>query len=125
MSHTPTPWHARRRPSKGNLVVECDWVIESKSRMWVAETNDQTDADFIVQAVNNHAALVEALDLATKELNAIRARSSAPSVVSKFCTEEWWDELTEKCYAALAAVKGEEEGRKNGRGSRDEREDEA
>ena len=58
--------------------------------------------------------LVEALDLATKELNAIRARDGAPQhidwhrgqpIQTDGCTKEWWNELTEKCFAALAAYR--------------------
>ncbi|KKN77921.1 hypothetical protein LCGC14_0354860 [marine sediment metagenome] len=56
----------------------------------------------------------EALELATHELNAIRARDGAPQHIEwdrgdpaqvSSCTDEWWDELTEKCLAVLAKAK--------------------
>ena len=54
--------------------------------------------------------MAEALRLAWNEINAIRARSGAPLAIDwgpqgpiqwQLCTEEWWDELTEKCHDAL------------------------
>lgn len=59
--------------------------------------------------------LAEALRLATQELNAIRARDGAPQHIdwyrgqpmqSSSCTDEWWDELTEQCFAALKKAEG-------------------
>ena len=62
------------------------------------------------------AELLEALKLATKELNAIRARDGAPQHIDwgkdgpmqiDGCSPGWWDELTEKCLSAIAnAEKG-------------------
>ncbi len=58
-----------------------------------------------------NAELLEALELATHELNAIRARDGHPvsyqfgpngPIRIDLCTDEWWDELTEKCFAVIA-----------------------
>ena len=58
------------------------------------------------------------LDLATKELNAIRARDGAPQhivwdrgrpIQTSGCSEKWWDELTEQCFRALADTASEKE----------------
>lgn len=61
--------------------------------------------------------LLAALKLATRELNAIRARDGAPLLVSytwngvpmvtKSCTEGWWDELTERCFKAIELAERE------------------
>ncbi len=62
-----------------------------------------------IKAIN--ADLLAMLKLATHELNAIRARDGAPQHIDWYrgrpmqnssCTDEWWDELTEKCFAAIA-----------------------
>lgn len=56
--------------------------------------------------------LAEALNLAVYELHAIRARDGAPQnivwdrghpIQTQSCTNEWWNELTEKCFAVLAS----------------------
>lgn len=61
-------------------------------------------------------ALLEALKLATHELNAIRARDGAPQHIDWYrghpiqtngCTHEWWDELTEKCMQAIAQAESQ------------------
>ena len=57
------------------------------------------------------ARLRTVLNLATKELIAIRARDGAPQhidwnrgrpIQTDGCTAEWWNELTEMCICALA-----------------------
>lgn len=57
-----------------------------------------------------------ALEKATYELNAIRARDGAPQhidwyqgrpIQSDSCTHEYWNQLTEECYAALNLTKKE------------------
>ncbi len=59
--------------------------------------------------------LVQALILATQELNAIRARDGAPQHIdwhrgqplqTDSCTHEWWNELTEKCLDAIEKATG-------------------
>ncbi len=64
-----------------------------------------------IEAYLKDTDLVEALKLATHELNAIRARDGAPQHIdwhrgqplqTDSCTHEWWNELTERCYAAIA-----------------------
>lgn len=63
------------------------------------------------QAVSGHGELLTCLRLATHELNAIRARDGAPQHIewdrgqplqTSSCTDEWWNELTERCLAAIA-----------------------
>lgn len=58
-----------------------------------------------------NAELAETLKLAVNELNIIRARDGAPQhvqwgpngqvFVTDACTKEWWNELTERCFAAI------------------------
>jgi hypothetical protein len=59
--------------------------------------------------------LLAALKLATHELNAIRARDGAPQHIDWFrgqplqtnsCTEEWWNELTDRCFAIIEKAEG-------------------
>ncbi len=59
--------------------------------------------------------MIEALLLATQELNAIRARDGAPQHIdwhrgqpmqTDSCTHEWWNELTEKCLDAIEKATG-------------------
>lgn len=70
------------------------------------------------EALQQAAALIraqhEALTLAAHELNAIRARDGAPQhiqwdrgrpIQTDSCTHEWWNTVTERCYAALAKAK--------------------
>ena len=65
----------------------------------------------IAQLKNINAILLPALKVATHELNAIRARDGAPQHIEwhrgqpmqiSSCTDEWWEELTETCLAAIA-----------------------
>jgi hypothetical protein len=59
-------------------------------------------------------AMLAALEKATHELNAIRARDGAPQHIdwhqgrpmqTSSCTHEYWDDMTEECWAAIAAAK--------------------
>jgi hypothetical protein len=59
--------------------------------------------------------LLAALRKATHELNAIRARDGAPQHISwdrghaiqtDGCPHEYWDTLTEECFAAIARATG-------------------
>ena len=68
----------------------------------------------LTDPVKQVAELIECLRLATNELNAVRARDGSPvhldwtqdgrPLVTHNPTEEWWEELTERCFAALEAV---------------------
>ena len=69
--------------------------------------------DELTEARAAIAKLREALEPATKELNAIRARDGAPQHITwergqpiqlHGCDPDWWNELTEQCFAALAAT---------------------
>jgi hypothetical protein len=54
--------------------------------------------------------LVTALRHAWQELNTIRARDGRPfhrDDGMPYCTEEWWNELTEMCDAAIKTATGE------------------
>ena len=54
--------------------------------------------------------LLVALRYAWHELNTIRARDGVAyhrRDEMPYCTEEWWDELTEKCASAIEAASGE------------------
>lgn len=56
-------------------------------------------------------AMLAALHKAAQELNAIRARDGAPQHIDWYrgrlaqtssCTHEYWDAMTEECFAAIA-----------------------
>ncbi len=110
MKHTPGPWFV-----KGCEKAPRD--IHIHGQFWqtrIATTSglcqdaiDKANADLIAAAPE----LLEALELATHELNAIRARDGHPvsyqfgpngPIRIDLCTDEWWDELTEKCFATIA-----------------------
>ena len=92
-------------------------VPAANAKLFAASWVTARERDRLV-AVNEK--LVEALGLATQELISIRARDGAPQhidwhrgqpIQTSSCTEEWWNELTEKCSTALAqARKPETEG---------------
>lgn len=75
------------------------------------------DADVLVAIFERHGeALIAALEKATYELNAIRARDGAPQHIDWYkgqpiqtsgCTEEYWDALTEECMQLLAQLERE------------------
>lgn len=108
--HTPTPWAIRKCPC-GH--PSCD-AYEITAQSWRSEGRmSKDDAELICRAVNSHDALVEALKQAANELNAIRARDGAPQHIdwhrgqplqTSSCTHEYWDALTEECFAALRAA---------------------
>jgi hypothetical protein len=59
--------------------------------------------------------LLAVLKLTTYELNAIRARDGAPQhihwdrgrpIQTNSCTHEWWNELTEMCFAVIHKAEG-------------------
>lgn len=54
--------------------------------------------------------LLSALRFAWREINAIRAQDGRPYgrwTQMPYCTEEWWDDLTELCAHAIEQVSGE------------------
>ena len=59
-AHTPTPWRMKMTSS--------DWrLILSPTGQEITHPRNEADSAFIVRAVNNHAALVEALEALTVE----------------------------------------------------------
>lgn len=67
-------------------------------------------------SIETQRELVEALDKATSELNAIRARDGAPQHIDWYqgrplqtssVTHEYWEALTEQCFAALKKARKE------------------
>ena len=133
-NHTPTPWNYKVAIMPNGIEKSFDCAIVDGDGHIIAETFGKVaynrgtmkgaylerpapaNAAHIVRCVNSHDQLVEALRLATNELNIIRARDGAPQhidwdrgqpIQADGCTKEWWNELTEKCFAALAlAQKG-------------------
>ncbi len=125
--HTPGPWIAELNRSSfgpngrftvckdvtsGERTLICEMPHAFARRSQAAES--EANACLIAAAPE----MLEALRLAAKELNAIRARDGAPQHIdwhrgqplqTSSCTEEWWDELTDKCFAAIARVEGEDE----------------
>lgn len=93
-----------RKP--GRFIALCDGQANTREE-------NLAHAELIIAdhgAVAQRDRLVEALGLATQELISIRARDGAPQhidwhrgqpIQTSSCTEEWWDELTEKCRAIL------------------------
>ncbi|KKL72790.1 hypothetical protein LCGC14_2081400 [marine sediment metagenome] len=81
---------------------------------------DRKSGDFaavqimLEEADNAHDALVAALEKATHELNAIRARDGAPLCIqwgpngpmqSFQCSEDYFYDLVDECHAALEKAK--------------------
>lgn len=123
--HTPTPWtlEAESEKASDGSIEGYQILIPEINRLFFdtewADPEDWeqslTNAAHIVQCVNMHEELVAALKLATNELNAIRARDGAPQHIDWYggrplqtdsCTKEWWNELTDRCFAAIAKAEG-------------------
>ena len=66
-THWPTPWTACKNPDNNGSIVEagrkriCD-VYQILDAYSCDFQHDEANAAFIVQAVNNHASLVDALE---------------------------------------------------------------
>ncbi len=103
--HTPGPW---KTSFDGQAIIEEDTKGTFVALIHVVQGKHiYANARLIAAAPE----LLEALELATYELNAIRARDGHPvsyqfgpngPIRIDLCTDEWWDELTEKCFAAIA-----------------------
>lgn len=111
---TPRPWYPC--PSNGWAIIRAGTVEDDILICEMTSPKVEADARLIVRAVNCHDAIVEALELAYKELNAIRARDGAPQHIdwdrgrpfqTSGCTEEWFGEVVDKARAALAQVEEE------------------
>jgi hypothetical protein len=64
MSHTPTPWNYHFNTGPRNVRLKrAHWAlgVTGGKGIGLIFGDDQSDAAFIVQCVNSHAALVEAL----------------------------------------------------------------
>ena len=98
------------------IAVEVQCILDGVNRGDTVPEEVAILADEISRLRTSKAELLEALKLATKELNAIRARDGAPQHIDwgkdgpmqiDGCSPGWWDELTEKCLSAIAnAEKG-------------------
>ena len=116
-SFTPGPWAHRpaRIKSDGGVDHCISAVVEGKSRC-IAEAFNVIAVNVEVNAAANARLIaaapdiLSALQLAARELNAIRARDGAPQHIDWYkcrplqtssCTDEWWNELTEMCFAAI------------------------
>lgn len=96
-------------------------AMRAASKFWGVMVNPGNtvvvrDLAEIIDKETGQAELIEALELATYEINAINARDGAPQhiawhkgqpIQTDGCTHEWWAELLEKCNAALAKARGE------------------
>lgn len=70
-------------------------------------TDDLNGSD---QTSDREKMLLSSLRAAWHELNTIRARDGVAYHKNDgmpYCTEEWWDELTERCAFAIEYVSGE------------------
>tara|TARA_Y100000310_G_scaffold150480_1_gene149921 strand:+ start:6372 stop:6935 length:564 start_codon:yes stop_codon:yes gene_type:complete len=93
------------------------YEYQSDQSLWCERPIHQSQAALrqrIEELEALNAELLEALELATHELNAIRAGDGAPQHIdwhqgrplqTDSCTHEWWNELTEKCFAAITKAK--------------------
>ena len=104
--HTPGPWYASSYDGWDCIRDAHDQIIAKLA------LNVPDNACLIAAAPE----LLAALELAANELNAIRARDGAPQHIewdrgrplqTSACTEQWWDELTDRCFAAIAKARGE------------------
>ena len=67
--HTPTPWTLEHQSSDDGNENFGGGVLDSNGKSYVAElVPEKDDAEFIVKAVNNHDALVAALEAAIIEI---------------------------------------------------------
>lgn len=86
--HTPTPWYVTERGKEchisnsptvdenGDLPGDCYWIAITMGSA-TDSGDDNANADFIVRAVNLHAELVEALDLAQKTLSMLTTNTNS------------------------------------------------
>ena len=122
MSHTPGPWRAqpaddRHDPDIVGIYAGPLPTPDDPDRKPIAEVychpgdeHGESNARLIAAAPD----LLVALEKATFELNAIRARDGAPQQIDWYrgqpmqnnaCDPDWWNELTEMCWAALDKAK--------------------
>ena len=113
-AHTPGRWQVM---DDGTTVAvdEPDRFIEIATfgvvDGWHGGAREEAEAN--ARLIAAAPQMLKALKKATSELNAIRARDGAPQHVdwcrgqplqTSLCTEEYWDALTEECFAAIAAT---------------------
>jgi hypothetical protein len=80
-AHTPTPWHVDNCPS-GFIYINAGScrIARIEDQKYMTEEHAQADADFIVTAVNSHAALVARvaeLEAALKQIAELRETADA------------------------------------------------
>jgi len=93
--------------------VGADWPNYGYvARVNMSRNNASQEVDGLknAQLLASAPALYKALELATAELNAIRARDRGRPLQTASCTEQWWDELTNTCWSVLATARGEQQG---------------
>jgi hypothetical protein len=110
--HTPGPWMVDYLDKAGQRVVRNEH-IEICTCWHHSVLSIEREMEANARLIAAAPALLAALTKATRELNAIRARDGAPQHISwdrghaiqtDCCTHQYWDALTEECYAALAAA---------------------
>ena len=124
VAHTPGPWEAVENggddeDTRKLIIVARDRYGE-ETMIASADDDlamfDDCDPEANARLIAAAPDLLAALKLAAYELNAIRSRDGAPQHIdwhrgvplqTDSCTHEWWDELTEKCFAAIARAEGE------------------
>ena len=116
--HTPGPWKTEK--DDGHTCVYSGAAHPNGRRNYVHHGCEERHRDIEESQANARLIaaapkMLEALKLACKELNAIRARDGAPQAISwdrgqpmqiSLCTEEWWNELTDKCTDAIDKAEG-------------------
>lgn len=103
MARNPN-WHRE-------LIAQGGKVTNRTGSHFVADCGKGDEAETFARLFAAAPELLAALQKATHELNAIRARDGAPQHISwdrghaiqtDGCTHEYWNALTEECFAAIA-----------------------
>ena len=108
MTNTPLPWHLQNDPLNAPRSID---IYSGKKEIYVGYTHDDditidqalANAKLIIQAVNNHHALVVALEKTVFALNAVNVISSIPKTA-----KEEIDVYLNHAKAALAQAKGDQ-----------------
>lgn len=125
-AHTPGSWIAELSAnsfgSNGRFTICKDTASDARTLICemphaFARRSQAAESEANARLIAAAPDMLEAPKLAAKELNAIRARDGAPQHIDWYrgipmqtssCTDEWWDELTETCFAAIAKATGDD-----------------
>ena len=106
-AHTPTPWRLGHYQNGGRTLVRDDGK-KVENILTIDSSVKEHNAEFIVRAVNSHAALLEAAKRAFRELNEIRARDGVPRTfdgLKSSVDPEYFSSVVDGLQAAIAQAK--------------------